>query len=551
MTFAIRVHFRLAAYQGASEYGEVESFPTPLRLFQAMVSSVHTVFSSKEEQSAHIDRLNTALEWMESNPPEAIRFPETVPQSQTSRHAIAYRCKADYMCKADKAPKAERAQSSVMYRSDEQGDLVLEWETGPDMEERSAIADLCWEIPFLGGAGSPVRITVEEGFDFPLPDSYLLRPESQSLTEIEHARELLCPASGLHQELMDHYAQANPHPTSKILKDSLTKKDMEVRSEKRLQCVHRNTYIPQQQVKATVTLPWTRMLIIPARVESNATAWNPRDDEMTAWCVALHRLLVRRWGTDVSPYLTGRWSTASMVKRPANNIAIQILRKDYASLIANQKIAESLPAFVLMIPDEMDTGSLRKLGTIVRSLANARIYCSHSKPALRLGNPISGDGVHLWNKPKAGIRRIWSPMPFSVNETQAEKSPVGQNRTWTAKCNLAISIGHVFRDTFRSLESREAGRGRYWRLVDAVTAKDSFVRILAAHNVARPDMGNYVHKMREGFLITASTGLIAFDDVIEDEILTIGQSRHFGGGLLIPLDCPESCFTAKGQLKWN
>lgn len=49
------------------------------------------------------------------------------------------------------------------------------------------------------------------------------------------------------------------------------------------------------------------MIIIPARVESNASAWNPRDDELTAWCVALHRLLVRRWGTDVSPYLTGRW----------------------------------------------------------------------------------------------------------------------------------------------------------------------------------------------------------------------------------------------------
>ena len=107
--------------------------------------------------------------------------------------------------------------------------------------------------------------------------------------EVERARELPCPAPGLHQELMEHYTQANPHPASKIPKDSSTKKDTEVRSEKRLQCVHRSTYSPQKQAKSAVQLPWTRMIIIPARVESNASAWNPRDDEFTAWCVALHR----------------------------------------------------------------------------------------------------------------------------------------------------------------------------------------------------------------------------------------------------------------------
>ena len=52
-------------------------------------------------------------------------------------------------------------------------------------------------------------------------------------------------------------------------------------------------------------------------------------------------------------------------------------------------------------------------------------------------------------------------------------------------------------------------------------------------------------------MITASTGLIAFENEIKDEILAIGQSWHFGGGLLIPMDCPESCFTTKGQPKWR
>ncbi|MCB5392220.1 type I-U CRISPR-associated protein Csb2, partial [Eggerthella lenta] len=75
---------------------------------------------------------------MESNPPEAIRFPEIVSQSPTSHNAIAYRRKAD------KAPKAERARSAVMYRTDEQGDMILEWKNGPDDEECSTIADLCW-----------------------------------------------------------------------------------------------------------------------------------------------------------------------------------------------------------------------------------------------------------------------------------------------------------------------------------------------------------------------------------------------------------------------
>ena len=100
--------------------------------------------------------------------------------------------------------------------------------------------------------------------------------------------------------------------------------------------------------------------------------------------------------------------------------------------------------------------------------------------------------MHLWSKPRDGMHRIWSPMPFSVNETQAEKSPAGQSRSWTAECNLAVSIGHVFRNVFRGQIAEKRGRGKYWDLIDAVTAGDSFVRILAARTVARPDMGDYV-----------------------------------------------------------
>lgn len=100
--------------------------------------------------------------------------------------------------------------------------------------------------------------------------------------------------------------------------------------------------------------PWTRVIVMSVTVDEGhqgeKSEWKPSESEYVGWAVALHRFLVKQWGVDPAPSLVGKY--VSGIKRPANNVAIQILDSELKSSYGIQlrdDVARKLPGF---LPEE-------------------------------------------------------------------------------------------------------------------------------------------------------------------------------------------------------
>ncbi len=58
------------------------------------------------------------------------------------------------------------------------------------------------------------------------------------------------------------------------------------------------------------------------------------------------------------------------------------------------------------------------------------------------------------------------------------------------------------------------------------------------HRITR-NLSFYAHKMPQGVTTQPYTALVSAGDLLADtELAAVGQSRHLGGGLLVPADLP-------------
>jgi CRISPR-associated protein Csb2 len=80
---------------------------------------------------------------------------------------------------------------------------------------------------------------------------------------------------------------------------------------------------------------------------------------------------------------------------------------------------------------------------------------------------------------------------------------------------------------------------------------DSGAAVVAARPLHTSAVQNYVHRVHEHAVVrpyhaTLCTGGLGGDRTVQ----AIGQSRHLGGGLLIPLDLPEGAVidTSTGEV---
>lgn len=89
--------------------------------------------------------------------------------------------------------------------------------------------------------------------------------------------------------------------------------------------------------------PWTRVIVMSVTVDEGhqgeKSEWKPSESEYVGWAVALHRFLVKQWGVDPAPSLVGKY--VSGIKRPANNVAIQILDSEYELLLARDSLPKN------------------------------------------------------------------------------------------------------------------------------------------------------------------------------------------------------------------
>lgn len=554
-----------AYVSGADETGEPELFPSPERLYRALASVAYGVFGfeSTVSQESVIDdqSVRDALAWLEGNPPDAIRLPTVAAGNRrNTMQAVAYRDRGSWDKKHCPAVKSASACSSVAYDVSEAGDLVWQWQESPSPRIAEVLGDLCWEIPYLGEACAPVHVVTENEDEYPLPGS-LQQMKSLSISSLQSMIDFHIPWNGHLQELQRGYMQAYP---KRVSKPSGTEQEKNVLSNTLYEFVRRIGYVDVKsentEDKAFIS-PWPRCFFIPVRLPRG---WQPRENQFVAWAVAMHRLLVRQWGSDVSPMLTGRYLIPDgFGQRPANNVAIHILTSDTSSVV-DEGLRDILPGFLIMVPHDMPADEVSKLAAICCSVEGRSLFYSARQNTLKLGKMRELESSHIWGSVPDGETRFWLPYPLCMRETYPVKHPADRKRRWGVKESIALAVGHVLRDSFLQTADRKAmdasdqcgetdsnlgDRNDYWSLVERVCAADSPVRIYNAHPESRTKMADYVHRtQRNAFLSGASAWLSFSDDCgLNQTVMAIGQSRHLGGGLLVPLDIPNFLIDGSGR----
>ncbi|GAB2557751.1 hypothetical protein GCM10027167_75980 [Nocardia heshunensis] len=236
------------------------------------------------------------------------------------------------------------------------------------------------------------------------------------------------------------------------------------------------------------------------------------------WCVALHRALIARIGFGAPPLITGKYEKG--IRPPVNRMAIQLL--DPSATAAHG--LEGL-AFSLMLPDDAAVQDLLSLGGALRDLKEIR--SAHGRMLLS-SSGRTVEATSFWPAPPPGYRRLWRTHPAVMPETRRQRRG---ERPWSLVDAALLSTGFVWRSEFTDVDARD-----YRGLVKAVESRgvQVFSPTLVTRNTAK-----YAHKMPEGVAVQPYRTTLDLGALVGDRtMVAIGQTRHLGGGLLVPLDIP-------------
>ncbi len=565
MAFAISAYFLLGFYQGSDSGGRPEKYPSPSRLYSALVSTAYVSFGFEKpdvDYGLTDEQIHAALNWLEGNPPQDILFPHAI---KANSNAIAYRNKGNVQNrkkpKDKKSPAAAYIATAYEQRPESGMVLTWVWHESPSSEIVHTLSLLCNEVPYLGEACSIVELHVHEDYVFPADSQDHVRALStySALTSIsKRGWAFPFPKKGRLEDLKQAFAAANPVPKGKKKVPAVSDKEAEqnfLNEYLPLQTEGQARYLsPSAQKENALKAPWTMAFYLEIdevinkgsanQASNDKIEWKPEESEFVGWAVALHRFLVKQWGVDPSLALVGKYAPG--MNRPANNVSIQIFDSEFKKAYGQQlrkEIAEKGPGFLILLPCDMAKTDIQKLHDVCTRVKGKTLYYSLDKPTLRFGDTTVIDAEHLWKPVAEGMCRYWTVRPMAIAETRPIPDPKGK-RKWGVYEALCLALGHVWRDNYvpktgSGQQPKMSREERYWNLVDAVRAKTSNFRIFSSRAVHRVNMTDYAHHADSSNVLHGMQALVAISDgadSLDCAAMAIGQSRHLGGGFLVPVD---------------
>lgn len=555
MSFVISAHFLMGMYQGRDSSGEPERYPTPDRLFKALLSVACLNFGYTGKECPESEEISESLHWLEGNPPDKIRLPFAI--HSDGHGAIAYRDKG-FRERDNKTKKyrEKMASSPAMSAYRYQDGDALEWVWSDPPSERIArcLENLCEEIPYLGESCSKVHVVAQVREDNSETSEQrsraYVKDEATGLGALNSHLFINCPIQGRLEELCGNYNELKSKKVSKREVKELTVKETNLLAEipegRFISAVAYRGEGLDTQDSATMAPPWDRAILMPVHMALSRSEWQPRQSQTVRWAVAMHRFLIRKWGFGAPATLTGRYMKIPGIVQPANNVAIHVLSdslgKEFLSKLL-PSIRQHLPAFLILIPREMSTEDFAELCDICQRSQGSSLYCGHDLETLVFGETDILAVSTVWQEPAKDRVRYWKPVPFAMAETRAFTDPQGA-RKWRARESVALSIAHVWRDSFGTQSERTghwAKEQGYWAAADAVLDDSSPVQIIDAEPTFRTHMEDYAHHVQESNVLRGCNALIRFGEgsPIECCAAAIGQTRHLGGGFLVPVDVPR------------
>lgn len=502
MSFAIIAELPLGVYHGGVGDGEVDVLPSPARLHSALLCAAAQgpralpdgeLLTPREQDAA-------ALRWLEQHPPDGVRLPTHMVNTSPG---IAYR-KLGLLEK-----NRERIIGKVSVSVAVDGPYAWTWMSEPDVAVQTALSELCGEVSHLGRAQTPVRLTIGD-----IEPSHRFDPDADLFSGT--GVDVDVSAVGRTDALVDEYVQANAIPP-KASADGVRSSEREQRRP-----VIRTGLAPARYVAPTpppTNDPWDRVLLLPLR------SGRPGDWERlrVRWAVKLHQALISLIGDGAPTLVTGAYPAGA--RQPANRVAIQPI--DGSLPIAGW--SETRAGFAVLLPRDADAADLRVLASkmqalrLVRGTRGQTVDIDHRNITVR-------STAEFWRPLAAGYRRHWVTTPAAVPETRGlRRGP------WNLADAVRLSVGLVWRD-----ELVGPGRGEAWYRQVSDAAASRGVQVRTARRITDSDLGRFVHKVAPDSVVQPYHAELTLGDLTGDRtLIAIGQSRHLGGGLLVPRDHPE------------
>jgi len=505
MTFGITATFPLGVYQGHRSDGTAEPLPDPARLHAALLCAASQgpraleVNGRTEPRGADVH----ALSWLEENAPSGIRLPEHQPVAP--RRMTAFR-KDGVIVK-----EAGRVVDKVISRDQSDGYAVNGtvgwcWDDMPD-DVRESLTALCPDVPCLGEATSPVLLNIED-----VEPTHHIDPHASAFDPVGDDVRVAAPTRT--ESLRNAHAAAHGKPPTETQDRHSLSSDQPRPSPVAADGLRTARYRPVARVEAIV--PWSQVLILPT------TDPVPLHQRVPS-CVAAHRALISRIGTGASAMVTGAYEPGSA--RPANRLAIHYIAGDVMRQYGHADTA----AFALFIPHDATSQDREQLASALHGWTT--IARSGRPITLDHSAIVSVDGAAFWSPASSGLVRTWVTHPAAVPETRP--ITVDGGRRWTLADAAAVSVGMVWRDELGAGTIR--GPAQYRHLRSAVDERR--VRVLEITAVNPKHAKSFVHATPAGLVVQPYRARLTVGTLAGDRtVIAIGQSRHLGGGLLIPCD---------------
>jgi CRISPR-associated protein Csb2 len=525
-TFAIMAELPLGTYRGAGADGRPEAVPSLSRLHAALLCAAG--FGPRAVPSAEPGALDVsaadraALSWLEEHPPDLVRIPAL---EANAGRALAWRDDGT----VEKPPaKAGALRIKKLGKQPDSGTAVdgaFTWiwtQALPPAPVRDALEQLCPDVAYLGTSESPVRLSVTTAGDL---DATHRRDEAAGLFT-PGAQGITRPVEGRLAELAQAHRTVQGKPPSAAADKFAPSSDASRSPVPPRGFVQTAWYSPVAAAVADV--PWPQVIIVPAVAAIPEQDPVPVRDRI-AWAVAAHRALIRGIGLGAPAMITGAYPAGS--RRPANRVALHFL--DPAMPVAGGPRQTALAIFVPRGADPADLDALQRAVANLTVLYGPRDARGERTRPLRL-DPAGirvADGSRFWSAPGAGQVRLWRTAPAAVPETRGARGT-----DWNFAHAALLSVGFTWKEQL----GKVAGRGDAYYRGLALAASDAGAAVIHASAVRTADAARYVHKVNEHAVVRPYTAYLSMGSLAGAQtIQAIGQSRHLGGGLLVPVDVPE------------
>ncbi len=503
---AISAEFPLGVYNGHSPDGEAESLPELARLFSALTNAAaQGVHGTGVPDDPYSQSALEALQWLEQHPPTAMRVPPHMAVSDRTER-IAYR-KEGVFKKEGKSTVYKTTGRRLSDGTAFAGAVQWIWDEPPRRDIILTLDDLCADVPYLGETSSPVELSVTE----PSKPTHVLDPKAGLSREPGEFRQSIVTPGRL-AELDRAHAQITPNKPPTRAADKHNTSTMPGSPLPSREALTTGVYRPVSQPVPMV--PWSQVLSVPV-----LTGGNVADEAFVEISVALHQALVSKLGRDASPEITGHYPPGETP--PANRVAIHFVPGDVPQL----PFSDGRDRFLVLVPRDISS-------TGFSSLVAALNACTHVVSAshrLRLA-PDKMEvhpGDSFWNEVPAGCSRSWEASPGFVPERHTKQtgsvSAIDLAGSW--------SLANIMRDLTPDA-STGTPAARHAVLADyGVRVQGRALRTLRPRAfVHRTSRRNPVQPFR----LSLSLGNL----LPNQAIAAIGQSRHLGCGLLLPIDIP-------------